>query len=198
MRLVPLDARVHRERVRARRRVQLWARFSFILVGTAPFWLPVLHALLPMGIVGASLDLPFMFVCHRMPERTLSIMGEAMPVCSRCGGIFAGLALGALTCWPRINVPQARILLAIGGILMLADVITQDLGIHPVWHSTRLITGGILGWIACAALMSAIRAESSLRPAALARTPEQAEHQQGHDQAHHTEDVRLGEAVGEE
>ena len=34
-------------------------------------------------------------MCHRMPERTIELAGVAMPVCSRCGGLFTGLALGA-------------------------------------------------------------------------------------------------------
>ena len=148
------------ERARARRRILFWARFSFIVVGTMPWWLPVLQALLPLGPVGAALELPFFFVCHQLSERTIVILGEAMPLCSRCAGIFTGLALGAITCWPRLTIQRARILLALGGALMLADVIMQDMGIHPVWHSTRLITGGILGWIGCAALMTAIIKET--------------------------------------
>jgi uncharacterized membrane protein len=148
------------ERARARRRILFWARLSFILVGTMPWWLPVLEALLPLGLIGMSLELPFMFICHQLPERTIVIMGEAMPLCSRCSGIFTGLALGAITCWPRLTIQKARILLALGGLLMLADVITQDLGIHPMWHATRLLTGGILGWLGCAALMTAIIKET--------------------------------------
>jgi uncharacterized membrane protein len=148
------------ERAQARRRILFWARFSFILVGAMPWWLPMLQALLPLGLVGTSLELPFMFLCHQLPERTIVIMGEAMPLCSRCAGIFTGLALGAITCWPRLTIQRARILLALGGLLMLADVVTQDLGMHPVWHATRLVTGGILGWLGCAALMTAIIKET--------------------------------------
>jgi uncharacterized membrane protein len=149
------------ERARARGHILFWARLSFFLLGTVPWWLPVLESLLPLGPLSVSLHAPFMFVCHRMPERTIVILGEAMPVCSRCAGIFSGLALGALLCWPRLTLKWARILLVIGGTFMLADVITQDLGVHPVWHSTRLLTGGFLGWIASAALMTAIVNETA-------------------------------------
>lgn len=148
-------------RARARGQILFWARLAFIVIGTMPWWLPALQALLPLGLVGVSLELPFMFVCHQLPERTLNVMGEAMPVCSRCAGIFTGLALGAITCWPRLTIGRARVLLALGGLLMVADVLMQDLGVHPVWHPTRLITGIIVGWLGCAALMTAIIREST-------------------------------------
>jgi uncharacterized membrane protein len=150
-------------RLAARRQVLFWARASFVLVGTMPWWVPLVHALVPA--IGELLAVPFMFVCHRLPERTLHVAGEAMPLCSRCAGIFTGLAAGALTCWPRLSLPRARIALAVGGVLMLADVVTQDLGVHPVWHSTRLLTGALLGYTASAALMSAIIREGDGPPA---------------------------------
>lgn len=36
----------------------------------------------------------FMGVCHQMPDRTFSFMGEPMAVNTRCFGIFNGLLLG--------------------------------------------------------------------------------------------------------
>lgn len=159
------------QRLRARKRVLFWARFSFVFIGSMPWWLPLLSAALPLGLLAEAMGLPFMFVCHRMTERTLHLAGEAMPLCSRCAGIFTGLALGAITCWPRVTVQRARLLLAGGGLLMLADVVTQDLGIHPVWHTTRLLTGGLLGWIACATLMTAIIGETAPQPTPVTEPP---------------------------
>jgi uncharacterized membrane protein len=133
-----------------------YARVSFFVVGTMPWWLPALRAWLPLGAFGLVLDGLFITVCHRLPERTLDIAGVAMPLCSRCGGIFTGLALGALLVWPRVHINTSRWLLAAAGALMLADVLMQDFGVHPLWHATRLGTGVLLGWIASAALMVAI------------------------------------------
>jgi len=101
-------------------------------------------------------------ICHRQSARTIELAGMAMPLCSRCAGIFAGLALGAALCWPRINVKQGRIGLLVAGLIMLADVIMQDLGVHPMWHSTRVATGTLLGWIASAMLMAAIVGERAI------------------------------------
>ena len=50
----------------------------------------------------------------------------------------------------------------IAGAIMLADVVTQDLGIHPPWHATRLLTGALLGWVASSALVTAIMNERRL------------------------------------
>ena len=150
------------ERRRVSHQILFWARVSFGLVGTMPWWLPLLQALLPLGLLGEALELPFVLICHRLPERTLELAGVAMPLCSRCAGIFSGLALGAALCWPRLTLPRARLALLAAGLLMLGDVLTQDLGVHPMWHATRLATGALLGWVASAALMAAIMRERGL------------------------------------
>ena len=72
----------------------LWiVRGLLVLVGTMPWWLPVVKG--SLGPVGVILDALYIVICHRDPGRTLDVLGTAMPVCSRCAGIFSGLALGA-------------------------------------------------------------------------------------------------------
>ncbi|MBW2455174.1 MAG: DUF2085 domain-containing protein [Deltaproteobacteria bacterium] len=152
------------QRLRASRQLLFFARLSFFLVGTLPWWLPFAEAYLPLGPVWLLVDLPFAAICHRLPDRTIELSGVAMPLCSRCAGIFAGLALGVLTCWPRLALRQARFALLGAGLLLVADIVTQDLGWHPMWHSTRLLTGALLGYVAAIALMSAIIRERKLDP----------------------------------
>ena len=147
------------ERRRATRQLLWFVRGSFMLVGSMPFWLPLLIAWLPLGPVGVILDGMFVLLCHRQPERTLALAGVAMPVCSRCAGMFAGMALGMLVCWPRPTLRQARWALGGAGLLMLADVLAQDFGLHPLWHWTRLGTGALLGYIGSTALVAAIMRE---------------------------------------
>jgi len=149
-------------RRQASRQLLLLARLSFFLVGTLPWWLPFAEAHLPLGPVWVIVDLPFAAICHRLTERTLELGGVSMPLCSRCAGIFAGLALGALICRPRIALKQARIALLGAGLLMVADIVAQDMGWHPMWHWTRLLTGALLGYVAAVALMSAIIRERNL------------------------------------
>lgn len=161
----PLDGEAPSEqRLRASRQLLLLSRLSFFLVGTLPWWLPFAEAYVPLGPVWLLMDLPFAAICHGLPDRTLELAGLAMPVCSRCAGIFAGLALGVLICRPRLVLKQARLALLGAGLLMVADIVTQDLGWHPMWHTTRLLTGGLLGYVAAIALMSAIIRERKLDP----------------------------------
>jgi len=136
------------------------ARISFMIFGSTPWWIPLVKE--PLGPLGQVLDLGFILLCHRLPERTLEVGGQLMPVCSRCAGIYLGLGLGALLLWPKPTIAQTRWALLAAGLLMLTDVVTQDLGIHPVWHPTRLATGALLGWVASSALMAAIRRERGM------------------------------------
>ncbi|WP_129353721.1 DUF2085 domain-containing protein [Sorangium cellulosum] len=107
------------------------------------------------------LDRFFAPMCHRMPERTLALEGVLMPVCSRCAGIFAGVAAGAALAWPRLPMTAWRPLLVAISALMVLDVVTQDLGLHPVWHPTRLATGLAFGY----ALTTAFVTQLARRPA---------------------------------
>ncbi len=135
------------------------ARASFALGGAIPWALPFARAWLPLGPLGVLLDGVFFFLCHRRPERTLVLAGVPMPLCSRCAGIAAGLALGALLAWPSPSLRATRIAGIVAVIAMLVDIVTQDLGVHPVWHATRIATGLGFGYVLAVGLFAAIRRE---------------------------------------
>ena len=139
------------------------ARGSFALGGALPWVLPFARAELPLGPLGALLDGMFFFVCHRRPERTLVLSGVPMPLCSRCAGIALGLCLGALVAWPAPSLRATRIAVAAALLVMLADVVTQDLGLHPLWHASRLGTGALLGYVVSIGLFAAIGREAHTR-----------------------------------
>jgi uncharacterized membrane protein len=88
-----------------------------------------------------ALDLPFHLVCHRLPERVLAIAGVPLPFCSRCTGLWLGFSVSAALAWPRVPMRALRVVLPIALALMAIEVLTQDLGLHPVFHPTRLLTG---------------------------------------------------------
>ncbi len=136
------------------------ARVAFVAVGLLPWVLPLLRAWLPLGAVGVALDATFVTMCHRLPERTLSLAGVAMPLCSRCAGVFGGVALGALAVWPRFTARAWRWVITAAAGSMLLDVATQDLGLHPVWHVTRLASGAAFGYAIAAACVLALRREA--------------------------------------
>ena len=132
-------------------------RAGCVFSGLLPWLLPLARAWLPLGAAGVVLDAAFVTTCHRIPERTLVLAGVAMPVCSRCAGIFAGVAVGALLAWPWLPPRAWRLAITAASLAMLADVVTQDAGLHPVWHPVRLATGFLFGYALAAAAVSALR-----------------------------------------
>ena len=102
----------------------------------------------------AALDAAMAPICHQSPSRTLVIAGQAMSVCSRCAGLYAGVTLAALLAWPRARVWRSALAAAAG--LMLVDIVTQDLALHPVWHATRLATGAAVGYCAATWLVTSV------------------------------------------
>jgi uncharacterized membrane protein len=105
--------------------------------------------------------LVFQALCHQRPERTLELLGEPMLVCSRCAGLYAGVALGALLPLPRRWLPRGRALVLGALAVTVVDVVTQDLGLHPPLHLVRLATGLLLGWSSSGFMFSALRSEAA-------------------------------------
>lgn len=132
-------------------------RVGAVIVGLGPWLLPPARAWLPLGALGVVLDAAFVTMCHRLPERTLVLAGVMMPVCSRCAGIFAGVALGALVARPALSPRAWRLAITVASLGMLADVVTQDAGLHPVWHPARIATGLAFGYALAAACVSLLK-----------------------------------------
>jgi uncharacterized membrane protein len=99
----------------------------------------------------------FRTLCHQRPERTLAIFGAPMVVCSRCAGLYLGVALGVALPLPRRLLPHGRALVIAALVIAAIDVLTQDLGLHAPYHPGRLATGLLLGWSGCAFLMGTLR-----------------------------------------
>ncbi len=135
------------------------ARYAIALlffVGALPWIASLLCAYLGLDWLFAALDLLFAPLCHRLPERTLLLAGAPMLLCSRCAGIFAGVALGALLGLPRLRASRWRALTALAALLMTIDVIAQSAGLHPTWHALRLATGILFGYPLAAAAIAAL------------------------------------------
>jgi uncharacterized membrane protein len=107
----------------------------------------------------------FRAFCHQMPERTLVLGGTPMVVCSRCAGVFAGVAIGALLALPQRLLPVGRALVIGAVALATLDVITQDVGLHPPFHPVRLATGLAMGWTGSAFLVASLAREARARDA---------------------------------
>jgi uncharacterized membrane protein len=134
------------ERFAEKSAISTLLRVCFVFIGALPWCITLARAWFDLGVVGVILDSTFAPMCHRLPERSLTLAGALMPLCSRCAGIFAGLAVGAILARPRLRMHTWRVVLSIAAALMLADVITQDLALRPLWHETRIATGFVLGY----------------------------------------------------
>lgn len=129
-------------------------RCALALLGALPWCIPLARSHVPLGELGAALDRLFVPMCHRVPGRSLALEGVVMPLCSRCAGIFAGVAAGAAIARPRLAMAAWRPILIGLSALMVLDVATQDLGLRPVWHATRLATGLAFGYAVATAFLT--------------------------------------------
>lgn len=126
-----------------RRIVAIVARLAFASIAA---WIALVMTTRALGAdaLAAALDLPFSILCHRIPERVLSIGGQPMPLCSRCAGLWIGLSVSAALARPSLSMAALRVVFASAAAFMLVEVVTQDLGLHPVFHPTRLLSGLLL------------------------------------------------------
>jgi uncharacterized membrane protein len=132
-------------------------RIAFAIIGAMPW-------LLALSPRAAALFWPvFHGLCHQQPERTLILLGAPMVVCSRCAGLFAGLAVGAFAPLGARLFPHGRTLVVASIALATIDVVTQDLGLHPPFHPMRLVTGFLMGWTATAFFFAALLREFEAR-----------------------------------
>lgn len=146
-----------------RAKVIAWLRGTLVFVGLLPWALPFARARLPLGELGTALDMIFFTMCHRRAARTLVLEGVAMPLCSRCAGVFLGVAVAAAIGRPLLGLRVWRWVFGVACALMVADVVTQDLGLHPLWHASRLGTGALLGYVVSIGLFAAIGREAHTR-----------------------------------
>ena len=120
-------------------------------VVAAPYFLT--HGFLAMGL---ALDRGFAVVCHQRPERSFWIFGAETAVCSRCLGIYLGVAVGLLF---RTSRRIALRLLIAAAALNLFDAMTELAGWHGNWQVIRFAFGLLLGGTAALLISSSIPAE---------------------------------------
>ena len=88
----------------------------------------------------------FSIICHQMPERSFFILGEQLPVCARCVGIYTGWLFGVLLYAFRGAVTTKK-MLAISAIPIALDALTQLTGLRESTNLLRLLTGLLFGII---------------------------------------------------
>jgi uncharacterized membrane protein len=127
-------------------RLILALRITGIVLALSPIVATLSKPMLP-ATVGEFVYAIFSPICHNKPSRTLQWFAILMPLCSRCFGIFIGFGTAGLFPKPRLGIGASVLYGFVASLLMVADVMTQDLGLHPVWHSLRILTGVVWGHI---------------------------------------------------
>ena len=126
---------------------------SLILV--APVAAASGHSEVAHGIYGA-----FAIFCHQLPERSYFIDGHKFAVCSRCTGIYGGFAL-TLLLYPLIRslknpIPPPRSWLLLAVVPLAIDFSVNFFGFWHNTHTSRLLTGAVLGSAVVFYLMPAL------------------------------------------
>lgn len=87
-------------------------------------------------------------VCHCLPSRTLTVGGDFLPVCSRCTGIYLGIAVTYIFLISRrgfkVNaLPSLWASLAVAAMLlpMSVDGISSYVGLRETTNTMRFLTG---------------------------------------------------------
>jgi len=94
----------------------------------------------------------FSHLCHQLPERSFFIEAHPFAVCARCTGIYAGFAM-ATVLYPlmrslRQTEAPARKWLFIAAAPLAIDFLFEFSGIGHNTHSSRFLTGALLGAVA--------------------------------------------------
>ncbi len=123
------------------------------MAGILPWLRSLAGGALPVH-VSLAIDRAFASVCHHLPDRTLFLAGSPMSVCSRCAGLYFGVAIAGLVPARPTSQASFKRALELGLVLMGVDILTQDLGIHPPFHPVRLLTGAWVGFASTAWLLA--------------------------------------------
>jgi len=99
-------------------------------------------------------------LCHQIPQRSYFIDGQKFAVCSRCTGIYAGFAI-TLLLYPLIRSLRntstpPRSLLILSALPLAIDFSLTFFGIWENTHTSRLLTGALLGSVAVFYVMPGI------------------------------------------
>lgn len=136
--------------VPTRRPLMFWA-----MSATAVTLLVLLVVMAPLAVAAGHTDIArgiyraFGALCHQLPERSYFIDGHKLAVCSRCTGLYAGFALTLLV-YPlvrslRTTATPARKWLALAALPTFIDFSLTFFGIWENTHTSRLLTGFLLG-----------------------------------------------------
>src|ERR1043165_7822257 len=153
--------------VPSKRPLVLWAISTAAVVSLVALILgaPLAAASGDNEIAGA-IYYAFSGLCHQRPDRSFFIDGHKFGVCARCTGIYFGFAFTLLV-YPLVRslravTTPARKWLLLAALPLAIDFSLTFFGIWENTHTSRLLTGLLLGSVAVFYVMPGI-ADLSLR-----------------------------------
>lgn len=135
-----------RSRSRQARRRRIAARCLMMLIAALPLLVPVLEIVTWTRIAGQFIRFLYGFQCHQSQARSWTMLGAAMPVCSRCFGIYFGLGLASALERPRLRRDAYKAWVLVGTCLVGVDVLTEWVGLRPSHAGLRFATGALLSY----------------------------------------------------
>ncbi|HEY0722775.1 MAG TPA: DUF2085 domain-containing protein [Pyrinomonadaceae bacterium] len=161
--------------VPTRRPVSFWlvsavvVTFLVSLIVIAPIAAASGHSEVAEGIYRG-----FGIFCHQRPDRSYFIDGHKLAVCSRCTGLYVGFAF-TLLIYPLVRSLRSAIIpprkfLFLAVLPLLIDFSLTFLGIWENTHTSRLLTGALLGSVTVFYVMPGI-ADLSLRGLQMSAPP---------------------------
>lgn len=138
-------------------------RFQPILIAVLSGLLLGWWVFTPAGLLGKA-DAIGYAVCHRIADRSFFIGDRALPLCSRCSGMYLGALVGFLFQFRlgrRAGLPSRRVqavlavfllAFALDGINSYLTFFPQIPNLYPPQNDLRLLTGILVG-IGMAALL---------------------------------------------
>lgn len=99
-------------------------------------------------------------MCHQIPERSYFIDGHKFAVCARCTGVYFGFAF-TLLLYPlirslRSTATPPRSLLILAALPLAIDFSLTFFGFWENTHTSRLLTGALLGSVSVFYVMPGI------------------------------------------
>jgi uncharacterized membrane protein len=109
----------------------------------------------------------FAVLCHQRPDRSYFIEGHKLAVCARCTGLYAGFVI-TLLLYPlvrslRTTTTPPRSWLLLAAVPLGIDFSLTFFGIWENTHTSRLLTGALLGSVAVFYVVPGLM-DLSLRP----------------------------------
>src|SRR5512133_3206985 len=113
---------------RRMRRQRTVVRLLMLLLALVPLMVPLLESVSWLRHVGQLLRSLYGLQCHQSPARSWNVQGAALPVCSRCLGIYVGPGLASALARPRLRRDEYKAWIVFGAALRRRSATPESVG----------------------------------------------------------------------